>query len=491
MASNPFIEFRERYQQHPTRFVEEVLGMDGRDSHLGDHSLYTLDQEQRDVLDAVGRGERRITIRSGNGVGKTAVLAWATVWQNVCTFPQKTVATAPSGGQLFDALAAETIMWLKRLPRALFELFEVQSEGFYLRSAPEESFTSYRTSRAETPEALAGIHSEAGRVLLIGDEASGIHDAVFQSASGSMSGRNATTMLAGNPARLTGLFYDSHTKLRDSWFALHISCIGHRRVSPDFIEDYRRRFGENSNAYRIHVLGDFPHADTDAVIPYDLMSAARLRDVAPLMVLPIWGLDVGGGGEKSDSSALVKRIGNVVRDQPLAWYDLEPMQLVGRVKQEWDQTLPTGRPDAICVDSIGMGAPVAARLQELGLPARGINVAESPALKEQYLNLKAELWWLAREWFQARDCSIPPHDRTSKSLDLGEELCAVNFLPPSSNGKIRIEAKHATRSRLGHSPDAADAFVLTFAAPAVSALHGIAGSTSWKEPLKRSIKCLV
>lgn len=477
--ANPFLEFQARYGNDPAKFVAEVLGMDGRDE------FHTIDPEQREVLDAIGKGERQISLRSGNGVGKTCSLAWATVWQNVCVFPQKTVATAPSGGQLFDALAAETVMWMKKLPPAIYELYEIQSEGFHLRAAKESSFTSYRTSRAETPEALAGIHSEGGRVLLIGDEASGIPDPVFQAASGSMSGHNVTTILAGNPVRLTGLFHDSQTKLKDSWHTIHISSLGHRRVSPTFADEYRRRYGENSNAFRIHVLGEFPLADNDAVVPRNLMEAALHREVEAIRVLPIWGVDVGGGGKEGDRSTIAKRQGNVALGKVQEFHNLETMQLVGRIKQEWDATVPSERPDAICVDSIGLGAGVASRLQELGLPARGINVAESPAMREQYTNLKAELWFQCREWFEARDCNL------NGDTELGEELCAVNFEPPTSNGKIRIEPKSKTRKTLGRSCDLADAFILTFAAQAVSALHGSAGSSSWKEPLQRPIKCLV
>ena len=478
--TNPFLAFHERYERDAKLFVMEVLGMDGRDE------WHTLDAEQADILDAVSRGERGISLRSGNGVGKTTTLAWAIVWQNVCVFPQKTVCTAPSGGQLFDALAAETVTWLKRLPKALLDIYEIQSEGFHHKAAPEESFTSFRTSRAETPEALAGIHCEAGRVLLIGDEASGIPDPVFQSASGSMSGRNATTILAGNPTRLTGLFYDSHTKLRDRWFTVHMSCIGHPRVSPEFVEDYRRRYGEQSNAYRIHVLGEFPLADNDAVIPRELMELARVRDIKPIGFLPIWGVDVEGGGKDSDASALVKRRANVVAEPPLVWHDLEEMQLVGRIKQEWDQTIPSDRPSEICVDAIGYGAGVAQRLAELGLPARAINVAESPAMRDQYQNLKTELWFMAREWFSARDCKIPAAPKSSREPDLGEDLCAVNYLPPMSSGKMRIEPKSETKKRLGHSPDLADAFVLTFAGNAITAQQG-GLSVSWNTPLKRDI----
>ncbi len=485
MPTSAFDEFTARYANNAALFVEEVLGMDGRDDQ------HRIDKEQRELLDALSRGERGISIKSGHGCGKTAALAWAIVWHNTCRYPQRVVATAPTGGQLFGALAKETNIWLKKLPPALYDLFDVKSESFNLKADPDDSNTEYRTSRAETPEALAGVHAEAGWVLLIADEASGVPDEVFESASGSMSAHNACTILAGNPVRLTGLFHDTHTRLKDYWHTINMSCIGHPRVSPQYVEDMRRRYGENSNQFRVRVLGEFPLADNDAVIPRDLMELARVREVKPLRVLPIWGLDVGGGGKESDASALVKRIGNVIPEHPLAWHNLEPMQLVGRVKQEWDQTPQDQRPVTICVDSIGMGASVATRLQELNIPARGINVAESPSMKDQYANLKAELWWMAREWFQARDCSIPAAPDTGKEPDLGDELCAVNFEPPTSNGKIRIEPKAHTRKRLGHSPDCADAFILTFAESAVSALHGSAGSGSWKEPLQRDIKWLV
>lgn len=477
-GNNPFHEFRERYATNAALFVEEVLGMDGRDD---DHRI---DPEQRIILDAVSRGERRISVRSGHGVGKSCCLAWIIVWQNTCIYPQRVVATAPTGGQLFGALAKETMVWLKKLPPALYSLFDVKSESFNLLADKDDSNTEFRTSRAETPEALAGVHCEGGRVLLIADEASGVPDAVFEAASGSMSGRNAITILAGNPVRLTGLFHDTHTKLKSSWFTVHISCVGHRRIAPDFIEDMRRRYGEDSNGYRVRVLGEFPKSDDDAVIARHLMESALDRKVEATNVKPIWGLDVGGGGEASDRSALAKRKGNTLVGKVETFGGLDVMQLCGRVKQEWDATPPSDRPSDICVDSIGLGAGVALRLQELGLPARGINVAEMPAMREQYINLKAELWFKCREWFAARDVNI------ANDIETGDELCAVNFDIPSSSGKMKIEPKANTKKRLGQSPDRADAVILTFAAEATSALHGTFGSTAWNEPLQREILCV-
>lgn len=435
------------------------------------------DEWQVTLLEAIARGERRISVRSGHGVGKTTTLAWAITWWICTRFPQKTVCTAPTSAQLFDALAAETKAWIGKLPDNLKVLFNVKGDRIELLAAPEESFASFRTSRAETPEALAGVHSE--NVLLVCDEASGIPEQVYEAAAGSMSGHSAVTILAGNPVRSSGLFYDTHHKLRDLWFTLRVNCEESKRVSKDFVADMRRRYGERSNAYRVRVLGEFPLADDDTVIPFELMEAALKREVKPTLVQPIWGVDCARFG--ADRSALAKRRGNVLTEPIKTWNGLDTMQLVGRVKGEWDITAPSDRPSEINVDVIGLGAGVCDRLRELGLPARGINVSESPALGERFRNLRAELWFKVRDWLAARLANICGDEA------LGAELVAVKY-KFTSNGKIQIESKDEMKKRGMASPDVADAFVLTFASEAISAAGGGGYQTTWNQPLKRNIK---
>lgn len=433
--------------------------------------------------------KRRISIRSGHGVGKTTELAWIIIHHILTRFPQKTVCTATTGDQLFDALAAEVKAWIQKLPQALQDLLEVKNESIELKAAPNESFISFRVSRADKPEALAGVHSEY--VLLVGDEASGIADIIFEAAAGSMSGHNAITILAGNPVRSSGLFHDTHHDLKDIWDTFHISCEDCPRVSKDFIEDMRRRYGERSNAYRVRVLGEFPVADDDTVIPAELISMAYGREVQPQMVRPIWGLDVARFG--SDSSALAKRKGNVLTESVKEYIGKDTMELCGIVKVEWDTTPPIDRPEDICVDAIGIGAGVADRLRELGLPARAINVSESPAMRERFLNLRAELYFKAREWFAQRMCHLPRDagGDNDKKRTLGKQLAAVKY-KFAPNGKVKIEAKDDMKKRGEPSPDLADAFILTFASEAVTAMTGVGfGAKSWNQPLKRNIRSLV
>lgn len=470
--TNPFEEFLSRYAPDPVLFVREVLGIEP-------------EPYQIDALAAYAAGERRISLRSGHGVGKTATLAWILVHALVTKYPMKAAVTAPTGAQLFDALAAETKTWLKKCPPAITGLFEIKSERIELKAAPEETFVSFRTASIEKPEALAGIHSDAGWVILVCDEASGIPDPVFEAGSGSMSGHNAITILAGNPVRTSGLFYDTHHKLKNLWKTIHISCVKSKRVSRDFIEDMRRRYGENSNAYRVRVLGEFPLADEDNCIPRDLGEAALDRDVMPKNVRHVWGLDPARKGR--DRSALCKRQGNILPEKVKTWNGLDTMELAGRVVAEWNATPPGLRPSDICVDAIGLGAGVADRLREMGLPVRAINVSESPALTERFRNLRAELWMgYARPWFEARDCNI------AGDTELCDELTRVTYDIPESNGKIIIQSKKEMK-RLGQpSPDLADAFILTFAVPAIAMSFGSEQqSVSWSQPLKRKIGGLV
>jgi len=459
MSDNPFEEFVDLYADDPVGFVRDVLGA----SPL---------PYQAEFLEAV-KVERKISVRSGHGTGKSTAASWAMLWFVLLRFPNKVVVTAPTSGQLFDALFAELKRWISELPDPLRVLLEVKSDRVELLAAPSEAFISARTSRAETPEALAGVHSD--NVMLVVDEASGVPEQVFEAAAGSMSGHSAITMLFSNPTRSSGTFYETQTRLKGSWRTFHWSCVDSPLVSDEFVEEMKLRYGEDSNAFRIRVLGEFPLADDDTIIPFHLVDAASNRDIeadGP----QAWGLDVARFG--SDKTALAKRQGAVITEVS-RWQGLDLMQTVGRVKAEYDG-LPTHlRPQEIMVDVIGMGSGVVDRLRELGLPVRGVNVSEAPSMGGTYLNLRAELWFKLRGWLEQRGSKLP------KDEQLIAELTSIRYSFMSS-GKIKAEGKDEMRKRGLPSPDLADAVCLTLSADAATALGGKV--VSWGKPLRRALK---
>jgi len=425
----------------PTLFVEKILGV-------------TPDPWQQQVMEAVARGDRGVSIRSGHGVGKTACLSWMALWWITVHWDAKCVISAPTSAQLHDAFLPEMKAWLKESPPEFQAMFNVKQDRIELEAAPERQIITARTSRAETPDALQGIH--AGHVLLIVDEASGVPEQVYEAAAGSMSSEHAVMVLCGNPVRNTGYFYDTFGKLADRWTNFHVSCIDSGRVSEEYVEECRMRYGEESNTFRIRVLGDFPRGDDDTVISAELVESAINRDVEATKFGPIiWGLDVARFG--SDASVLCKRKGNAITDSLRMWRNLDIMQLCGAVMAEFEAA--DEKPTEICVDSIGIGAGAVDRLRELGLPAFGINVSESPALGQQYLNLRAELWYKVRNWLEGRDVRLPRDER------LRNELTTVRFNYTSS-GKVKIESKSELKKRGLASPDCADALCLTFSSDA-------------------------
>jgi hypothetical protein len=465
--TNPFINFLRSYRNNPVNFVKIVLKA-------------TPDPWQAEFLQAVARGERRISIRSGHGTGKSTAASWAMLWFLITRYPCKIVVTAPTSAQLFDALFAECKRWMTELPPVIADLLEAKADRIMLKASPTEAFISCRTSRAETPEALQGVHSE--NVLLVADEASGIPESVFESAAGSMSGEHASTILLGNPTRSSGFFFDTHHRMADTWWTRKVSCIDSPRVSEEYVGEMKIRYGEDSNAYRVRVLGEFPLADDDTAIPLELVEAAQHRAIEiDKDVNVVWGLDVARFG--SAASALAKRQGKVIKAVQI-WRGLDLMQLTGAVKAEYDALEERDRPAEILIDSIGVGGGVVDRLVELGLPAIGINTAESPSMKGTYFNLRAELWFKVKAFLEARDSKLPKDDK------LLAELVSPRYKFTSS-GKMQIESKDQMRKRGLPSPDRADAVCLCFAGQAATALHGANTRTSWKTPIKRNISGIV
>ena len=456
----------------PERFVIEQLGA-------------KPDPWQIKALRAFGRGDRLIAVRSCHGPGKTAIAAWLVCLMLTTRLPQKTVATAPTSSQLEGALVPEVKMWFGRLPEEVQNLFDVKAKGIYERMTRHgsESYFEARTSRADAPEALQGVHSD--HVLLIGDEASGIPEAVFNAAAGSMSSQHAQTLLIGNPVRTSGYFFEAFHRLADMWTKIHVSHRDSPRVTDEFVEQIRRIHGEDSAEYRVRCLGEFPNADDDTLIPYEWVRTAVGRDIVEAPgVRRVWGVDVARfGDDRTVISERTPRRAHVVDH----WKNADTMQTASRIKRLYDDAVH--RPESILVDDIGMGSGVLDRLRQLGLPARGVNVAESAAMSEKFNRARSELWWKCREWFQGMNvCLDEPKtkDREDPQEILLAELVSVRY-DYTSTGKIDIESKTELKKRIQKSPDFADSLVLTFAEDLVSATWGSDKNVSWSEPIKRGL----
>ena len=456
----------EIWHDSPGKFVQQALGATPEKWQL------------KTMLDV--RNNDRTAVKSGHGVGKSALLAWIILWWLLTRFPAKVACTAPTSHQLDDVLWGEISKWYRKLPEGLKSLITVTSDKVFLNAAPNESFAVARTARKEKPEAFQGFHSE--NMLFIVDEASGVDPIIFEVGEGSMSTEGAKTLLTGNPTRTSGYFYDAFNSMRKWWVTRTVKCSDSSQATEKYIQQMADKWGTDSNVYNVRVLGEFPKDDDDAVISRSLIEDSVGRDiVVPLDERVVWGLDVARFG--SDQTALCKRKGRKIAAKMETWRGKDTMQVAGIIKAKYDAVIdfPGERPSEIMVDSIGIGAGVVDRLREMGLPARGVNVAESASVDVLYSRLRDELWFKAREFFDGKDVSMWRDERTGDGdLDLIAELASAKYAY-TSLGKLKVESKDEMKKRGLRSPDLADAFCLTLAYNTIGTKDGWGGKLNYPD----------
>lgn len=438
-TTNLAMSVLERWRHKPATFVKDVFKI-------------SPEPWQETVLsDLANHG--RVSVRSGHGVGKSAVDAWAILWFMNVFYPCKIPCTAPTSHQLEDILWPELAKWYRRMPDDHQAYFNLRADRLEAKFAPKESFAVARTARPEQPEALQGFHSD--NLLFVLDEASAIADIVFEVSEGALSTPGARVLMTSNPTRTSGYFFDSHNRSRARWRPHRVSCLDSSLVAADYATGMAERYGADSNVYRVRVLGDFPISEDDVVIPLQLLEAAvgRTIDKTPVEKI-IWGLDVARFGD--DSNALAKRQLRRLMEPVREWRGKDLMQTTGMVMNEYLAQPDALKPDVIMVDSIGLGAGVVDRLRELGAPAMGCNVAESSSTKQLYNRLRDELWFKGREWFASLEVTMPDDDETLAELSVAKYKY-------TSTGKLQVESKDEMKKRGIHSPNRADAFLMTFA----------------------------
>lgn len=439
------------YFARPDEFAEDIFEV-------------KLDDWQREAL--LGLHEDHfVSVRACHGPGKSAVMTWAAYWFMSTRTPARIPATAPTSHQLRDVLWAEMAKWQARMSPMLRDCYKLTGERLEWVANPKETFAVARTARPETPEALQGFHGE--NLLFLIDEASGVHEKIFEVGEGSLSEENAMVFMAANPTRVTGYFYDSHNSMRALWHTIKVGHAESSRVSQKYVDRMAKKYGQESNVYRVRCLGEFPTADDDAVVSLEYAEAAAARDVVPVGEV-VWGGDVARYGD--DRSTLCKRQRNALLEPPQERRQLSVTQVAAWYMREYDDSPDHLKPVAIYVDVIGIGAGVVDIMADQDYPVKGVNVSESAPLRDRFHRLRDQLWWEAREWFESMSCALP-----AGCDELIGELVTPRYRL-IENGKIQVEPKSAPRAgaltgrggtwgvkqRMGWSPDLADCFIHTF-----------------------------
>ena len=418
------------------------------------HNKEKMTKDEAEMAKKVG-----ISIMSGQGPGKDALAAISIIWF-LCCFPYpKIPCTAPTGHQLKDVLWAEINKWIRRSRKddsgqpMLDVWLQWQSDKVFWKDAGgKEWFAVARTTNTkatadEQAETLAGFHEDF--LMIVVDEASGLPEPVFKPLEGTLSGKCNFSLLLFNPTRNQGFALESQRRDREHWVCHHWDAEESEIVSKEHVEAMAKKYGRDSNAFRIRVKGLPPLESSDTLIQWEWAMEAIDRDIEPLDNDPlIFGLDIGGGG---DPSVLLRYRGACVEGiETLETTDSEA--LTGWVMRR----IFDYEPEYVFVDSGGIGWGIVGNLVHRcpGFKIIGINAGEAAYEKDRFVKIRDELWWRLREKFERGIISIP-----NDPILIGE-LTTIKYDDKKNLGKIKVEAKSDMKKRGIDSPDRADALCL-------------------------------
>jgi hypothetical protein len=407
-----------------------------------------------------GKGKRRISVRSGHGIGKTTTMSWMLLWYLFCHFEAQIPVTAPSQTQMYDALWKEVYKQLKKMPAPAQNLYEWQSSYIRMVERPQSWYARAKTARKEAPEALAGIHAD--HVLMLIDEASGVHEEIFNTAEGALTEKSILVIMISNPTRNVGYFYESQLGAdRDAWEKFSFSTLDSPRITQEFEDRIIKKHGKGSDEYKIRVLGEFPdieQVDDEGYSPLlsknDLTfidKPAENKNSTIWVGTPIMGIDPAGEG--------VDTTDWVIRDSFKAKHILSEKTSTPKSIANITRTLMGihgVKPENIYIDSFGEGIKAAVELAKDGKDINAVNVGDQcdeDEDKNLYLNKRANIYMWAKKWLRSGGELV----RSNK----WEEILSIKFRR-NERSRIQIMSK-VKMKKLGYkSPNTADAFSLTF-----------------------------
>ena len=406
------------------------------------------------------RDNRRTAVQSAHATGKSFISARVAAWW-IDTHPPGeafVVSSAPTFSQV------RAILWREigkahakgNLPGRLN-----QTEWLIDQPGGQSEIVGFGRKPSDVdPTAFQGIH--ARYVLVIFDEACGIPTPLWDAADSLIANDTSAFLCIGNPDDPTTEFCNV-CKPGSGWNTICISAFDTPNLTGEYVpesvkpmlvgatwvEEKRRRWGEDNPIWKSKVLGQFPEQSDGGLIAPRWVADAQRRWESMEPSEPIeLGVDVGAGGDKS---VICLRRGPVAQ---IIQADTNPdtMATTGSVIA----ALRKHGADIAKVDPIGVGRGVVDRAKEQKAPVFGVNVAIGSIDPESFANLRAELYWALRERFQDGDIAIPPDDD-----ELAAELVALRF-ERTSRGQIKIQSKEDMLKAGLHSPDRADALMLAF-----------------------------
>ena len=483
------------FQNDPSLFFTKILGVED------------LEVYQRYVIKKIAENDR-VSISACHDVGKSFIMARIAMWFLNCFPNSKVITTAPTFNQV------EKILWSEIRAahgKAKFPLggklnmtdWTFNPEWFALGFSPRNESTGGEGQG--TQSSFQGFH--AAHLLVIFDEATGIPPNIWTMAEGLLTSAHVKFVAIGNPTSSASEFFRCFKD--PAWTKIYLSCFdspnlianGIKNVedlkkeikkidgmsdeaAKKYYDNYKvvkpylltakwtvqnaRKWGIDHPLTVSKILGRFPEAGDNTLLPLGIIEDAQLRVVWPEKNdRKILGVDVARFG--LDSTEITGFHGKKQLDRKgLNKHDT--VSVTGEVIAFGKELFEGRWPDVIVVDETGLGGGVVDLLKAeapdyceirgvqfgAGVECDGPKDCEhKDCEKAKYADMKARMFGLLEQDLKAED-----------GISILKESVYQDELPTirkryDKKGRMVIESKDEYKKRTGRgSPDRADSMAL-------------------------------
>lgn len=438
----------------------------------------------RDIRDHLSNPETRyeplqIAVASGHGVGKSALMGMISNYAMSCFTDAKIVCTANTENQLRTKTVPEVSMWFRDSITGAW--FDPQATS--VKSLSNGHADSWRMDfipwSQNNTEAFAGLHNQGRIIVLLFDEASKIHDKVWEVAEGALTDEDTIIiwLAFGNPTQNSGRFRECFRRFRHRWKVYQIDSRTVPGTNKKKIQQWIEDHGEDSDFVKVRVRGQFPSQSARQFISSVDADQAKGRELKPdqynfaakiITVDPAWtGDDEFVIGMRQ--GLLYKTLCTFARNDN----DVAMANIIARLEDEHQA-------DAVVIDA-GYGTGIVSAGRAMGRSWHLVwfsGASPDPGC----LNMRAYMWREGRDWLK-QGGSIDPADVVLYDDIIGPETVA------RLDGKIQLESKEDMKDRGLPSPNRGDAWALSFAIPVVPRKK-LGGESQWNERTNSQYKVL-
>jgi len=407
----------------------------------------------------------RIAVASGHGVGKTTLFAWIIKWAADTAPDTVGVVTANTEIQLKTKTWAALGKWHNL--SLTKNMFVVTATAYFSKDPSRE-----RTWRVDAipwseknPVAFQGLHNKGRRLFVLFDEASGIDNVIWETVEGAMTDEDTEILwlVFGNPNKNTGWFRDCFTggRFARDWASRNVDSRTVPQTNKRLFARWAEAWGEDSDFFRVRVLGQFPKVGEMEFFNHADVIAATTREASSAITDPLaLGVDVARFGK--NASVIFPRKGRDARTYDRRRYQgLSTIALADKIFEAHFHY----HSDGIMIDGGGVGGGVVDACRAKALFVYEVNFGstdDTPHFRwgtggEKYYNKRAGMYGALRGWLKTGAIPADP--------DLIAQFSAIKYYINEKTGAIQLIPKEDI---LDDAPDLEglddiDALALTFA----------------------------